>query len=198
MRESRRHAAYRFVSGLFGGAGVKETVTTTLRLDADPGTVWNRLVFYEEVTGSPAWLLRALLPHPLRTEGDKRRIGAIVRCAYSDGNLAKRITAVEAPRLLRFEVVEQRLGIEACILTQGGSYHIHGCGDATDVALITNYEAYLRPRTIWRPVEALLVNRLHRHILGGIRAAVLAHGPAMCAASQKTSAPPTTGPGALA
>ena len=179
MRVSRanRDRACRWVSGLFGGVGVEETVTTTLRLAADPGTVWNRLVFYEEVPGSPAWLLRAVLPRPLRTEGDKRRIGAIVRCAYSSGNLAKRITAVEAPRLLRFEVVEQRLGIEGCIVARGGSYHIQGCGDATDVALITHYEAYLRPRTVWRPVEALLMNRLHRHILGGIRAAVVAHSP---------------------
>ena len=167
---AKRHAAYRVVSALFGGAGVQEAVTTTLRLDADPGTVWDRLVFYEEVPEAPSWLLRALLPCPVRTEGDKRRIGAIVRCAYSGGSLAKRITAVEAPRLLRFEVVEQHLGIEGCIQTRGGSYHIQSCDAATDVALITNYEAYLRPRSLWRHVEAVLVDRLHRHVLSGIRA----------------------------
>jgi hypothetical protein len=194
---AKPHAAYRVVSALFGGAAAHEAVTTTVRLDADPGTVWDRLVFYEEVPDAPSWILRALLPHPVRTEGDKRRIGAIVRCAYSGGNLAKRITAVDAPRLLRFEVVEQHLGIEGCIVTRGGSYHIQRCGAATDVALITHYEAYLRPRSLWRPVEAFLVNRLHRHILSGIRAAIL-HTPAICSASQKTSAPSTTGPGAFA
>jgi len=110
--------------------------------------------------------------------------------------LAKRITAVDAPRLLRFEVVEQHLGIEGCIITRGGSYHIQRCGAATDVALITKYDAYLRPRALWRPVEALVVNRLHRHILSGIRAAIL-HTPAICSAGQKTSAPSTTGPGAF-
>lgn len=196
VSRARRQVTDRFVSALFGGAGVQETVTTTVRLDADPGTVWNQLVFYEEVPGAPAWLLRALLPRPLGTEGDKRRIGAIVRCAYSGGNLAKRITAVEAPRLLRFEVLEQRLGIERCILTRGGSYHIHGCGEATDVALVTNYEAFLRPRSVWKRVEAVLVNRLHRHILSGLRAGIV-HDHAICPAGQNTSAP-TTGPGALA
>jgi hypothetical protein len=45
-------------------------------------------------------------------------------------------------------------------------------------------------------VEAVLVNRLHRHILSGIRVAVL-HSPAIGSAHQKTSAP-STGPGAFA
>lgn len=193
-----RRTAFQLMSALFGGGSVKETVTTTVRLDADPASVWNRLMFYEEVPRRPAWLLRVLLPRPVRTEGDKQRIGAIVRCAYTGGNLAKRITAVEAPRVLRFEVVEQRLGIEGCILTESGSYHIDDCGHATKLALITNYQAYLRPRSLWRHVEALLVNQLHRHILSGITTAVLPHHAAVCAAGGKTSAPPTTRPGALA
>ena len=195
---TRRDAAFRFMSRLFGGGRVRETVTTTVRLDSDPASVWNRLLFYEEVPGRPAWLLRVLLPRPVRTEGDKRRIGAIVRCAYSDGNLAKRITAVDAPHVLRFEVVEQRLGIESCIVTAGGSYSILDCDGATDVALMTNYEAYLRPRSLWRHLEARLVNQLHRHILSGISTAVLRRDPAICPAGPKAAAPPTTRPGALA
>ena len=136
-------------------------------------------MFYEEVPGRPAFLLRALLPYPVRTEGDKTRVGATVRCAYREGDLAKRITTVEPPHLLQFEVIEQRLGIEGCILTLGGSYQIYAVGDATDVVLITNYRAYLRPRYLWRPLEALLVSQLHVHILRGVRAAVLPRNPAV-------------------
>ena len=136
-------------------------------------------MFYEEVPGRPAFLLRALLPYPVRTEGDKTRVGATVRCAYRGGELAKRITTTEPPHLLQFDVIEQRLGIEGCILTRGGSYQIETQGDASDVVLITNYQAYLRPRYLWRPLEALLVDQLHVHILRGIGAAVLRRNPAV-------------------
>ena len=93
--------------------------------------------------------------------------------------MVKRITTVDPPHSLQFEVIEQHLGIEGCILTLGGSYQIYTCNDAADVVLITNYQAYLRPRYLWRPLEALLVSQLHRHILRGVGAAVLPREPAI-------------------
>jgi hypothetical protein len=158
---------------LFAGDSVSETVATRVHFRAGPEVVWNRVVFYEEVPGAPPFLLRAFLPCPLGTEGDKTRVGAQVRCVYRESDLVKRITLVEPARLLQFEVVEQNLGIEGCVLTQGGSYQFFPCGDGTDVALVTEYRAFLHPRHLWRPVEALLVRSLHRHILGAVRAALL-------------------------
>ena len=171
----RKHGArwYRLVSWLFARKAVSEAVATRVHFNASPEAVWNHIMFYEEVPGRPPFLLRALLPHPVRTEGDKTRVGATVRCAYSEGDLVKRITRVEPPHFLQFEVIEQRLGIEGCILTLGGSYQIYTCGDATDVVLITNYQAYLHPRYLWRPLEALLVRQLHSTYPRGVRAAVL-------------------------
>lgn len=116
--------------------------------------------------------VRALLPRPVRTEGDKARIGEPVRCAYWPGELIKRITDVELARLLEFEVVSQNLGIERCILVQRGSYKFSLCGNGTDVALVTNYLTYLCPRRRWRPAETLLVRQLHRHIIDGVRGAL--------------------------
>jgi hypothetical protein len=170
---------WRLVSWLFATEGVNEAVATRLRFGASAEAVWKHAMFYEEVPGRPALVLRALLPCPVRTEGDKTRVGATVRCAYRGGDLAKRITTVEPPHVLRFEVVDQRLGIEGCIRALGGSYQFQSRGEATDVVLITNYHAYLRPRFLWRPLEALLVSQLHGHILRGMRAAVLPNHPAI-------------------
>ncbi len=196
----RKHGAgwYRPVSWLFAHEGVSESVATRVHFDASAEAVWNRIMFYEEVPGRAPFFLRVLLPRPIRTEGDKTRIGTKVRCVYKGGDLVKGITRVEAPHLLEFEVVDQRLGIEDCILTLGGSYRICTCGHATDVVLTTNYEACLRPRWLWRPLEALLVGQLHRHILRGVSAAVFHRDPALRPAVAESLKPRCAPPGGLA
>jgi hypothetical protein len=102
--------------------------------------------------------------------------------------LVKRISAVEPGRLLQFEVVAQRLGIEGCVRTQSGSYNCTPCGDGTDVTLVTKYQAYLRPRWLWRGLETLLVRQLHRHILAAALAAPVSAGspaPAVLSPSRR-------------
>jgi hypothetical protein len=167
-------------------------------VDASPESVWKHLTLYEEVPGQPPFLLRALLPHPVRTAGDKTRAGAIVRCVYKEGDLIKRIARVEPPHVLQFEVIAQRLGMEGCALTLGGSYHISACQDATDVLLSTHYRAYLRPRFLWRPLEARLVHQLHQHILRGVRRAILLTNRGAAAAGAAPLTARCASPGGLA
>ncbi len=168
---------YGLVSCLFAREAFSETVATLARFDAGPERLWDWIMFYEEVPGRPPYLLRILLPHPLRTEGDKRTVGATVQCHYSGGRLVKRIIAVQPPNLVRFRIVEQRLGIESCVALLDGSYEVRQRGDGADLVLTTTYLARLHPRRLWRPLEKFLASRLHRHILNGIRTA-LRHGTA--------------------
>jgi hypothetical protein len=180
---------YWLVSLLFAGNAANEEVATRIDFNASAEAVWNHIMFYEEISGRSPLILRALLTQPIRTQGDKSRAGAKVRCVYRRGHLIKRITAVEPPNLLQFEVVEQRLGIERCVLTLGGSYQIHTSGEATEIVLITKYRAYLRPRYLWRPLEAFLATRLHNHILRSLGAAVMARRPAMRPVAAESVAP---------
>ncbi|HVB34858.1 MAG TPA: hypothetical protein VNJ52_10875 [Patescibacteria group bacterium] len=189
---------YRLLRLLFGRHAVNESVATQARFDACPEAVWNQMKFYEEVPGRPPWLLRRFLPSPVRTEGDKGTVGSIVHCAYSSGELFKRITTVDEPRMLGFEVVRQQLGIEDCILTRSGSYRISGHGSGASVVLTTNYQARLRPRRLWRAVEKILARRLHRHILGGMRAALSAAAADARSAPARRLTPETAPSGGLA
>jgi hypothetical protein len=166
------HSPTALVSWMRARKAVHETVITRLQLEARLDVVWHHLMFYEEIPERPGLLLRTLLPHPVATRGDKTRVGATVRCVYRHGALAKRITSVDPPHLLQFEVVEQRLGIEDCVVALGGSYRLSACRGGTDLALLTEYRTYLGPRDLWRPLEALLVRQLHRHVLSGVHAAV--------------------------
>ena len=180
---------YRLVSLLFAGNPANEEVATRIEFKASAEAVWNNIMFYEEISGRSPLILRVLLTQPIRTQGDKSRAGAKVRCVYRKGHLIKCITTVEPPNLLQFEVVEQRLGIEGCVLTLGGSYQIHTCGEATEVVLVTKYQAHLRPRYLWRPLEAFLATRLHNHILHGMGAAVMARRRAMRPVAAESVAP---------
>jgi hypothetical protein len=135
--------------------------------------VWQQILTYEDVPAPPPLLLRVLLPHPVRTEGDKSCIGASIQCIYKGGDMVKRMTVVEPPHLMQFEVTQQHLGIEGCVETFGGSYEIRSCdGDQTEVVLTTNYRGHLRPRYFWRPLERFLAHQLHRQILDGMRASL--------------------------
>jgi hypothetical protein len=58
------------------------------------------------------------------TEGDKTKVGGLVHCIYEGGDLVKRITNLEPPVLMEFEVVEPHLGVGDCVATTDGSYAI--------------------------------------------------------------------------
>ena len=147
----------------------REALTTTFRLEVPRDQAWQVLRFYEDIPTRPPALLRLLLPTPVRSEGQKLQPGGLVRCTYEGGHLVKRITLAEPPGLLRFEVLEQDLGMEHCISLAGGSYEIRDHGTGCEVLLTTVYRGHLRPRFFWRPVERALAHAVHLHILRGMR-----------------------------
>lgn len=149
-----------------------DEVHTRVVLPATPEEVWRGMLFYEEVPRRPMPLLRAFLPLPVRTRGEKTRVGSIIECTYEGGMLEKRITGVEPEQAVRFDVCVQKLGIEDCIMMTGGSYDIRPLEGGSEVVLTTLYHGHLRPRWVWRPFERYLAHRLHRHILDGMAEAL--------------------------
>jgi hypothetical protein len=151
-----------------------EGVATRVRFDATAEAVWQGMLFYEEVPSRPMPLLRLFLPAPVSTQGEKTRVGAIIECTYDRGYLEKLITAAERARVVRFEVLVQKLGVEDCISMTGGSYEMSDHGGGSELVLTTRYRGHLRPRWLWRPLEHFLAHRLHFHILDGMRTALAA------------------------
>jgi hypothetical protein len=160
------------VGRLFPRSTSIEAVRTSARFDAPPEAVWQGMLFYEEVPRRPMPLLRMFLPAPVRTTGEKTRVGAVIECTYDRGYLEKCITSVERARSVQFDVLVQDLGVEDCISMRGGSYELRADGSGTELVLTTLYFGHLRPRWLWRPLERFLAHGLHRHILDGMRATV--------------------------
>ncbi|MDA1055661.1 MAG: hypothetical protein O3C40_35140 [Planctomycetota bacterium] len=146
------------------------TVRTTLTVDATPAEAWNAIMFYEQVQHDPPWLLQLALPKPIRSVGNKHRVGEIVRCYYDRGYLVKRISRRTPGRLLAFEVVEQKLHFERDVTLRDGAFEILPApGDRATIVVTTRYQRHLSPRWLWRPVERKVVHTLHGHVLEGMR-----------------------------
>ncbi len=158
--------------GLFAPSSAVEEITTRLQLPAPPDRVWASLKFYEEVPSRPGALLRIGLPAPVRSEGDKLRVGGTVRCVYEGGYVLKRTTSTVPPSVLRFEVLEQRLGLERCLSLSDGVYEIRAVPGGCEVALTTRYRGHLRPRALFRPLERRMTHEIHGHILAGMHRAL--------------------------
>jgi len=165
-------AALDWYGGLFAPSTAVEEITTRVQLPASPERAWGSLKFYEEVPSRPGMLLRIGLPAPVRSEGEKTRVGGTVRCVYEGGFVLKRTTSAEPPNVLRFEVFEQRLGLERCLSLSDGIYEIRPVAGGSEVALTTRYRGHLRPRALFRPLERRLTHEIHGHILAGMRTAL--------------------------
>lgn len=198
VRQSKLRGLHKHAARLFSGDALRQSVSTRVYFDAGPETVWSRIIFYEEVPEQPPFLLRSFLPCPVRSHGDKAGPGAKVECAYDGGDLLKRITSVERPHLVQFEVLEQQLGIEGCVRALGGSYRIRPRGSGSEITLTTYYLAYLRPRFLWRPVEKFLAGELHRHILRGMKFGLAESGRPNRRTELKRVVPERNSTGALA
>ncbi len=154
----------------FAGRAVEDSVVTQAHFPFSLESAWKRLMFYEEVPGRPPFPLNLFMPCPVRTEGEKSGPGARVQCFYNGGYLVKRITAVEPLQLVEFDVIEQNLGIERCVIALSGSYRIRPSANGVTIILTTHYQAFLHPRPVWHLVERVVANQLHGHVLQGMRA----------------------------
>lgn len=150
---------------------------TGMRFSASPLEVWDGLMFYEQIPRRPPLHLRLLLPSPIRAEGRHSAVGDETTCVYDEGHLLKRVTRIDPWRHYGFDVVAQELAIGREIRLTGGSYTLLELPDgSTRIELVTRYVSSVRPRWVWRRIEAAVCHAFHRHILGAMRHDVESHG----------------------
>ena len=145
------------------------SVVTGMRFTAPIEAVWERLMFYEEIKKRPPWILRRLLPIPIRTEGHATAVGDETRCCYQDGYLLKRVTQIAQGQFYAFEVVEQRLSLPGGIRLAQGSYTLRELPNSdAEVLLETRYLSSNRPRWLCQRIEVAVCHLFHSHILSAI------------------------------
>ena len=155
------------------------SVVTVMDFAAPAEVVWESLMFYEQIERRAPWLLRLLLPVPLRTEGRPRQVGDQVRCLYRSGYLIKRVIRLTQKSHYAFDVIEQNLALGGGMRLAGGSYALRAFPNGrTEVALETLYESFNRPRWLCQWIEERVCHLFHCHILGAMRDAAVKIGSA--------------------
>ena len=124
--------------------------------------------------------IQLVLPRPVRSIGDRSRVGEIIECIYEGGYLTKEITRVDPLECLEFRVVDQELHFEHDVTLVGGRFLLGSSVDApqkTKVTLTTDYKRHLRPEWLWKPIEVYVVHTLHSHVLEGMKRRALKTSP---------------------
>jgi len=147
-------------------------VSTSGRLPCEAQRAWEKVCFYEHIATQPSWLLRTVLPVPVRTSGTYGKVGDVSRCLYSDGGyLAKRITQIVSGQRIDFEIVEQSIRYAARIVLKGGSIQIQPHEDGTStVVMLTRYERHRSARWIPRYFINRVVKAMHEIVIRDMQA----------------------------
>jgi hypothetical protein len=146
------------------------TIVTQMVFSVSRERAWESLLFYEEINERPPLHLRLLLPVPIRTEGDKSRVGGEAKCLYGGGYLLKRTTRIDEGELYEFEIAEQKLAVGGTIRLFGGRYMLREVAPGrTEVSVETRYTSTKWPRWFWQPLERFVCHLFHRFLLRTIR-----------------------------
>lgn len=148
----------------------RESVTTTITIDAPPEQVWDALVNFDRVEGTQPLLMRIGLPVPLSCEVKGTGVGAERICRFDRGFIRERVTKWDAPRALEFDVLEVRLPGRHWLGFQRAGYSVKQQGDGkTEVTRTTVVTSTLRPAWYWRVFERLGTETEHHYILEHLR-----------------------------
>jgi hypothetical protein len=160
-------------------------VRTSGRLACDAQRAWQKVCFYEHISRKPSWLLRVVLPTPLRTTGSYQRIGDVSRCMYSDGGfLAKKITRIVPDQRIDFDIIEQTIRYCRRIVLRGGTIEIESHDDGTSsVSMLTRYELRFPAFLVGRFFVNLVVKAMHGIVIRDMQDRLRSPAPARLAAA---------------
>lgn len=159
-----------------GGAAVAVTVG---HLHCSTAEAWSHVCFYEHILKQPSWLLRTVLPVPLRSTGCYGSVGDTSRCQYSDGGyLTKRITKRQERKCIEFDVIEHSIRYCNRIALRGGAINVIAEADGTcRIEMVTRYELLV----VWLwPIRYFIertISLMHALVIEDMRERVQAARP---------------------
>jgi hypothetical protein len=160
------------------------SVTSDIRIDAPPQTVWPHVISFAEIPPPKEWIFRAGIAYPQRARIDGVGVGAVRHCIFSTGEFVEPITAWEEPSRLAFDVSEQPdpltelspfQNLRAPHLRgyfeskQGEFQLIRTTEDGTLLRGTTWYAQKFEPNLYWNFWSDFMIHRIHMRVLRHIK-----------------------------
>jgi len=160
-------------------------VRSTIEINAPPGTVWQRIVAFNEIAPPTEMIFRAGIAYPIRAEITGRGSGAVRHYVFSTGAFVEPIEVWDEPRLLRFSVTDNPAPLrELTPFARIEPPHLHGYfvshegqflltalpGGRTRVEGTTWYSHTMWPAAYWHLWSDYVIHRIHLRVLEHIRA----------------------------
>lgn len=143
----------------------EDTFSTSLRVNASPEDVWEKIQRVDSINAPKPLLLRIGLPVPQRCVLQAERAGSKRICYFNTGYIEERITEWNPPRVMGLEITAVTLPGRHWLGFKNARYEIREEGSETVIIRQTTITARLYPAFYWRPLEALGVQAEHQYLL---------------------------------
>lgn len=162
------------------------SVTTSIEIAAPPELVWPSLIHMSSLPEPREWYFRAGVAYPTGMSIAGSGPGATRYCTFSTGPVVEAIDVWDAPRSLRFHIIQNAPPLREWSLYGAISpKHLHGylisregefrltplSGNRTLLEGTSWYEHGLWPANYWRLWSDAIVHRIHRRVFAQIKAA---------------------------
>ncbi len=160
-------------------------VRTAVEINAPPEVVWRHVIAFPPLPEPTELLFRLGIAYPVAARIEGAGVGACRYCVFSTGAFVEPIIVWDAPRQLRFRVVENPPAlVELSPYAPLPTPHTHGFfiaeqgefrltplpGNRTRLEGTTWYRHNLYPAFYWRWWCDALIHQIHRRVLRHIKA----------------------------
>ncbi|WP_193213760.1 hypothetical protein [Luteolibacter marinus] len=158
-------------------------VTTSVLVDARIEDVWDTVIAFPEIHGTPEAIFRLGIAYPVKASIEGHGVGAIRYCTFSTGSFVEPVTEWDAPRRLSFDVTENPPAMkEFSLYDDLHAPHLHGymtskkgqfrLSEKDGRVLLegtTWYTHRIAPAFYWGVVSDEIIHRIHLRVLGHIK-----------------------------
>ncbi len=159
-------------------------VTTSLMIDANADTVWDKVVAFPAIREPDEFFFRAGIAYPLRATIEGRGVGAVRYCTFTTGEFVEPIEVWDEPRLLRFAVTHNPPTMQewtfhddvhpphlvGFLVSQRGQFRLTQLSpNKTMLEGTTWYQNSMWPQAYWGLWSDMIIHAIHRRVLAHIR-----------------------------
>ncbi len=146
----------------------RETVSTSVRLQAQPEEVWANIQSIDSIAATRPLLMHFGLPVPLRCTLERKGVGAKRICYFENGFIEEIVTEWAPPYSMRLTIDRTNMPGRHWLGFQTAAYELRQDGRTTVLTRTTTITSHLYPVWYWRYFERLGVASEHQYILNDL------------------------------